>query len=138
MGCIIRDIMVIDSQVAIIINANAGLLLFGGFLRNKADLSRFVLIVLVVVAIDRLAIEQLTDRLDVFLQASVRTEESAALRLGRGVARQSTSSLGNVCQELGRLEGIALLLLELLILGGILGLLCLLRQSTSRNLSLRA
>ena len=135
---LVRDIPIIDSQEAVIINAKAGLTFSSRLLSDNADLGLLVRVVLEVVAIDLLPVKKLTDRLDVLFQSSVRTEEPTALLLGCGVARQRTSAFSDVRQELGGLEGIALLLLELLIFGSIFSLLCLLRQSASGNLSLRA
>ena len=86
------------------------------FLRDEADLRAGV--ALVVVAVNVLAVVGLADLLDVLLQALVREEAAAALRgAGSGVARQRARAGRNVRQELSNLEGIRLLLLELVVEG---------------------
>src|ERR1043166_8952121 len=60
---------------------------------------------------DILAVEGLADRTDILLQALV-GEQAARLRGGGGRARKRSRSLGDVGQELRRLERVGLLLEE--------------------------
>ena len=112
---VVRRVAVVDRQVAIFL-ADGLRMILRDFLRDEADLRAGV--ALVVVAVDVLAVVCLADLLDVLLQALVREEAAAALRgAGSGVARQRARAGRNVRQELSNLEGIRLLLLELVVEG---------------------
>ena len=104
-------------------------------LRQQTDLGAVV--ALVVVAVDRLAVVRLADRLDVLFQPFV-GEEAARLRRGRGRTGKRARSFGDIREELRRLERIRLLLQELVVEGGVLRLLRLLLRLASGELRLRA
>ncbi len=89
------------------------------------------------VAIDLLAVVKLTNGLNIILESHVREERSRLLR-GGGAARQRARAHGDVRKELRHLERIPTLLKELLITSRSVGLLSLLLQRASANLSLRA
>ena len=112
---VVRRVAVVHRQVAILL-ADGLRMILRDFLRDEADLRAGV--ALVVVAVNVLAVVGLADLLDVLLQALVREEAAAALRgAGSGVAGQRARAGRNVRQELSNLEGIRLLLLELVVEG---------------------
>ena len=104
-------------------------------LRQQTDLGAVV--ALVVVAVDRLAVVRLADRLDVLFQPFV-GQEAARLRRGRGRTGERARALGDIREELRRLERIRLLLQELVVEGGVLRLLRLLLLLTGSKLGLSA
>ena len=110
-------------------------LLFLNVLRHQTDLSAVVAVVFE--AVDGQTVVGLTDLLSVVLQAFVGEERG---RLGRrgGRTRQRASAHRDVREELSRLEGVALLLQELLVFGSEVSLFCLLADSASRQKSLTA
>ena len=112
---VVRRVAVVDRQVAVLL-ADGLRVILRDFLRDEADLRAGV--ALVVVAVDILAVVGLADLLDVFLEALVREEAAAPLRVGRrGVAGQRARAGRDVREELSNLEGIRLLLLELVVEG---------------------
>ena len=131
---ILRGLLVVNSLVASHEANSFGMLLFN-ILRHKADLG--ALLAFILITIDWLPIIGLANLLDIGLQALIREKASG---LGRrcGRARQRAGSLRNVRKKLRYLEGIALLLLKLLIEGSIKRLLRLLRDLACLQLRLRA
>ena len=92
---------------------------------------------LVLIPHDVLAIERLTNLLDIILQAAV--GEERLRRGGRGIGgrtRQRPSAHGDVCQELRDLERVALLLQKLVVQRRVLSLLRLLLDSAGTKLRL--
>ena len=97
-------------------------------LSHEADMGLLRRIALVLELVDRKTIVRLANLFDVVLEATV-GEERRGLCLRSGRTGQSARPLGNVGEELGRLEGIGLLLQELIVEGGKARLLRLLRHS---------
>ena len=101
-------------------------------LGDQADLGARV--ALVVVAVDRLAIEGLTNRLDVLLQTLI-GEEAPRLRGRRRAARSRAGAKGDVGRQLKLLVRQRLLLKELVVQGGVFSLLGGLLDLTGGHLS---
>ena len=102
-------------------------------LSDKTDSrSRFVLIPKLD---DLLAVKRLTNRLNSLLEALVREDRHRLVR-GRRGPRKRASAFRDICQELGSLERISLLLKELVVESLLSGLLCLLAECTGPNLCL--
>ena len=105
-------------------------------LRHQTDLGATVIIIAVLIRIDFLAVMCTTNVFNVCFQPAV-GEETATARRCSSRSRQSPSAFGNVCQKLGDLERITLLLQVLIVTGGKIRLCCLLFQTTCANLCLR-
>ena len=130
---VLRGPVVIDSLVAAR-KANGIRMMLLDILRNEADLLR-TLVALVAEFDDLLTVVGPADVFDVFLKPLVR-KERRGLRSGRGRAGQCARALGNVGQELRRLERIRLLLEELVVERRLPRLLRLLLQRAGANLCL--
>ena len=133
-GSVVSGLVVIDGTIPTSQAHGFGVMLFN-ILRDQTNPRAGLALVLV--PHDVLAIEGLTDLLDIILQAAVRKE-----RLRRGGAgicgrtRQRASAHGDIRQELRDLERIALLLQELVVIRRVLCLLRLLLDSASAKLRL--
>ena len=130
-GSVFGRLVVVDGLVASS-KAHSVRVMLLNLLGDQADLGARV--ALVVIAVDRLAIEGLTDRLDVFLQAFIGEEATRLCGCRRGALRRAGAK-GDVGRQLKLLVWQRLLLKELVVFGGVLGLIGGLLDLTGGHLS---